>query len=151
MFFQRVAQIVIFGMIVVFLDGTRIDATPNLAPSDPNEARDIVVNIKTRQFEPSTLYLQAGEKVRLILRNQDAELHAFVPISLFHNATLHVTGNGAPDFGSQGLLRVLLPSKGQTEILFIPERPGTYPFLCDLPGHVMNGTIVVQDKPNMIK
>ncbi len=98
-----------------------------------------------RQFDPSTVHLQSGKKVRLILRNQDVELHAFVPISLFQNATLHVSGNGAPEFGSQGLLRVLIPSKGQTEILFVPQQPGTYPFLCDLPGHVMNGTVVVQE------
>ena len=79
------------------------------------------------------------------LRNQDVELHAFVPVSLFQNTTLQVSGNGAPEFGSGGLLRILLPSKGQTEILFVPRRPGNYPFLCDLPGHVMNGTVVVQE------
>jgi plastocyanin len=143
--FQRVAWIALTCVLVLPFGGNLASAAPSLAPSDPHQARDIIVNIKTRQFEPATVYLQSGEKIRLILRNQDVELHAFVPISLFQNATLHVSGNGAPEFGSQGLLRILLPSKGQTEILFVPQRPGHYPFLCDLPGHVMSGTVVVQD------
>ena len=134
-----------FSFLGIPFGWTPASASPSLAPSDPHQARDIVVNIKTRQFEPAMVYLQSGEKIRLILRNQDAELHAFVPISLFQNSTVQVSGNGAPEFGSQGLLRILLPSKGQTEILFVPERPGSYPFLCDLPGHVMSGTIMVQE------
>lgn len=143
--FPNVVGMTLFCLMIMPFAGNRAWTAPNLAPSDPHQARDIVVTIKTRQFEPATLFLQTGEKIRLILRNQDVELHAFVPISLFHNATLHVSGSGAPEFGSQGLLRILLPSKGQTEILFIPQRPGSYPFLCDLPGHVMRGTVVVQD------
>ena len=142
---QRIVLVAIFLLLVFPSGWDLVEATPSLALSDQNEAKDIVVNIKTRQFEPATVYLKSGQKTRLILRNRDAELHAFVPVSLFQNASLHVSGNGAPEFGSQGLLRVLLPSKGQTEILFVPHRPGTYPFWCDLPGHVMNGMVVVQE------
>ena len=144
-FYQRIIWVAVFGLLVLPLGWTQAWGIPSLAPSDPHKARDIVVNIKTRQFDPPTVYLQSGEKTRLILRNQDVELHAFVPVSLFQNTTLQVSGNGAPEFGSGGLLRILLPSKGQTEILFVPRRPGHYPFLCDLPGHVMNGTVVVQE------
>ena len=142
---QKIEWIAIIWLFILLFRWNPVGATPSLAPSDPNEARDIVVNIKSRQFAPDTLYLKSGEKIRLILRNKDVELHAFVPISLFKNTTLHVSGNGAPEFGPQGLLRILLPSKGQSEILFVPQHPGTYPFLCDLPGHVMRGTVVVQE------
>lgn len=106
---------------------------------------DIIIDVKTRKFEPDKISLQRGQKTRIILRNKDAELHAFVPVGLFLGTTHNVSGNGAPQFGNEGLLRVLLPSTGQTEISFTPENTGTYPFLCDLPGHVMQGTIVVQD------
>lgn len=118
---------------------------PTLAPADPQAETEVIVHIQTRKFQPDTLSIRSGERVRLILRNQDAELHAFVPVGLFLKTALNVTGNGAPQFGPDGLLRVLLPSRGQTEILFVPKRPGSYPFFCDLPGHVMQGTIVVQE------
>ncbi len=106
---------------------------------------DIIIDVKTRQFRPDMISLQLGARARFILRNKDAELHAFVPIGLFLGTTHNVSGNGAPQFGKEGLLRVLLPSTGQTEILFTPEKPGNYPFFCDLPGHVMRGTIRVQE------
>ena len=137
--------LVLFNILSFALIGDRVNAAPTLAPSDSHEAREIVVNIKTRAFKPDTLALQIGEKIRLVLRNQDVELHAFVPMTLFHDSALNVSGNGAPEFGPKGLRRVLLPSQGQTEILFIPQRPGTYPFYCDLPGHEMAGTVVVQE------
>ena len=143
--FRRISWTIITLILGLPFGWTQAWSAPSLAPSDPHQARDIVVNIKTRQFDPPRVYLQSGEKIRLILRNQDVELHAFVPVSLFQNTTLQVSGNGAPEFGPQGLFRILLPSKGQTEILFVPQRPGNYPFLCDLPGHVMNGTVVVQE------
>ena len=75
--FQSTAGFAIFWLMVLPFGGEPALAAPTLAPSDPHVARDIVVNIKTRQFDPATVSLQSGEKVRLILRNQDVELHAF--------------------------------------------------------------------------
>ena len=143
--FRRVPRVVIVGLLGIPFGWTSATAAPSLAPSDSHKAREVVVTIKTRQFDPPTVYFQSGEKTRLILRNQDVELHAFVPVSLLQNTTLHVSGSGAPQFGPQGLLRILLPSRGETEILFVPDRPGNYPFFCDLPGHIMRGMIVVQE------
>ena len=144
-FGYKIAKMLIFLFFIPLYLSPVAAAGPSLAPSDSHPIRDHVINIKTRKFEPSILNLKIGEKARIILKNQDVELHAFVPLNLFHHETLHVSGNGAPEFGNQGLRRVLLPSKGQTEILFVPKRPGSYPFICDLPGHVMNGTVVVQE------
>ncbi|GJL50539.1 MAG: hypothetical protein NPIRA01_17660 [Nitrospirales bacterium] len=114
-------------------------------PTTAQSTTDVIIDVKTRKFEPEMISLQRGKKIRLILRNKDAELHAFVPVGLFLETTHQVSGNGAPQFGNEGLLRVLLPPIGQTEISFTPENAGTFPFLCDLPGHVMQGTIVVQE------
>lgn len=136
--------IVLIGL-VPGLTGTSMAFDSSVASFDPRPTTDVIIDVKTRQFQPDTISLPLGQKTRFILRNKDAELHAFVPVGLFLNTTLNVTGNGAPQFGEDGLLRVLLPSTGQTEILFTPERPGNYPFFCDLPGHIMRGTIVVQD------
>lgn len=126
-------------------------AAPSLAPTDARPEHEVVIHIQARRFQPERVPLAYGKKIRLVLRNHDAELHAFVPVGLLLNTTLQLSGNGAPQFGREGLVRVLLPSHGQTEILFIPARAGTFPFFCDLPGHVMKGAIVVQDPENMVQ
>ncbi|MCA9470515.1 MAG: cupredoxin domain-containing protein [Nitrospirales bacterium] len=120
--------------------------TPVLASGfEETRIHEVVIDVKTRKFLPDLISLNVGEKTRFILRNKDAELHAFVPIGLFAGTAHNVSGNGAPQFGKEGLVRVLLPSTGQTEILFTPKKPGKYPFFCDLPGHVMRGDIVVRE------
>ena len=118
---------------------------PSVLAEDSSETVDHVVRIHNRQFIPHVLYLRVGQATRLILKNEDTELHAFVPDALFHRANVQVSGNGAPQFGELGFRRVLLPTSGQTELVFAPKRTGSYPFFCDLPGHVMNGTVVVED------
>jgi len=123
----------------------------NLAPSDTDSETLVTINIKTRTFTPDTITLTAGQKTRLTIANHDMELHAFVPVGLLSRTHINLSGNGAPQFGKEGLLRVLLPSRGQTDIIFIPTRPGNYPFFCDLPGHVMRGHIVVQETKGMVE
>ncbi len=115
-----------------------------LAPSDPDPEQQVIVNIRARSFEPSTVTLHAGRKTKLVFQNHDVELHAFVPVGLFVGVNLNITGNGAPEFGAEGFKRVIIPSEGRAEIRFVPERPGVYPFSCDMPGHEMKATIVVQ-------
>jgi plastocyanin len=39
---------------------------------------------------------------------------------------------------------VIIPSEGRAEFRFVPDRPGLYPYFCDMPGHEMKATIVVQ-------
>lgn len=123
----------------------------SLAPSEDGEESLVTIDIKTRTFIPETVTLSPNKKTRLTIKNSDAELHAFVPVGLLTATHINLSGNGAPQFGKEGLLRVLLPSRGQTEIVFIPTRPGNYPFFCDLPGHVMRGNIVVQEKKGMVE
>lgn len=116
-----------------------------LAPTSAPEAEEeVLVKIRARQFQPDTVTLHAGRKTRLIFYNQDVELHAFVPIGLFEGLHLNIAGNGAPEFSAQGFKRVIIPSEGRAEFRFVPERPGVYPYFCDMPGHEMKGTLVVQ-------
>ena len=125
--FLRILRISLLSVLAILWANTSAVAS-SLAASDSQQETEVVVHIQTREFRPDRVSLRTGEKVRLIFRNEDAELHAFVPVGLFMNTTLNLTGNGAPQFGPDGLLRVLLPSNGQTEILFIADRPGQYPF-----------------------
>ena len=108
--------------------------------------QEILIKIRLREFDPPTVTLQSGRKTKLVFQNLDSELHAFVPTNLFAGVSLNVSGNGAPEFTDQGFRRVIIPPEGRAEIRFVPERPGTYPYLCDMPGHEMKATIVVQEK-----
>jgi plastocyanin len=119
-------------------------ADPPPLPSPQSDEEEVLVQIRSRQFDPNTVTLHAGRRTKLVFHNQDAELHAFVPVGLFVGVNLNISGNGAPEFGAEGFKRVIIPSEGRAEIRFVPHRPGVYPFFCDMPGHDMKATIVVQ-------
>jgi uncharacterized cupredoxin-like copper-binding protein len=104
----------------------------------------VLVTMRARQFDPPVIILHTGRKTHLVLRNEDAELHAFVPNKLFLGVNLNVGGNGAPEFSESGFKKVIIPSGGRVDIRFVPEHAGEYQFLCDMPGHEMRGTIRVE-------
>ncbi|HET7057237.1 MAG TPA: cupredoxin domain-containing protein [Nitrospiraceae bacterium] len=104
----------------------------------------VLVTIHARQFDPPVIILHTRHKTHLVLRNEDAELHAFVPHELFVGVSLNVGGNGAPEFDETGFKKVIIPSGGRADIRFVPERTGEYQFVCDMPGHEMRGTIRVE-------
>ncbi len=108
----------------------------------------VTVRIESRRFLPHVVNLRVGQPVRLILKNEDVELHAFVPTDLLVRTSVQVRGNGAPQFGEDGFRRVLIPSGGLVELIFTLKEEGSFPFFCDLPGHMMNGTIVVDGRTN---
>ncbi|MGB5056494.1 MAG: cupredoxin domain-containing protein [Nitrospirales bacterium] len=150
-----------FLQACILMLGLTVFAPPNLATvwgampvslapaADPQETV-VTIHIKSREFSPNTLSLTVGQKTRLVLKNLDSELHAFLPIGLLTDIHLNVSGSGAPQFSKEGLSRVLLPTRGQTDIVFIPSHPGTFPYFCDLPGHVMQGTIVVHKNEGVV-
>lgn len=104
----------------------------------------VTVTIQGRQFRPERTLLHRGRPTRLVFQNLDSELHAVVPFGLFSGESLTVAGNGAPEFGPDGLKRVIVPPDGAAEISFTPDKPGEYRYLCDMPGHEMNATIIVE-------
>ena len=104
----------------------------------------VEVVMQSRAFIPTRTILHQHRRTRLVFRNQDSELHAFAPTDLFTGVSFHVSGNGAPEFGSGGFKRVIVPAEGRAEIHFTPAKPGEYRYLCDMPGHEMNGIIVVE-------
>jgi len=119
--------------------------TSNVNEDVVDDVRHITVHIENRRFSPHVIRLRVGVQTRLVLKNDDVELHAFVPTDLLAQTNVQVEGTGAPQFNGQGFHRVLLPSQGEAELTFSPKQAGSYPFFCDLPGHVMNGTVVVEE------
>ncbi|MDH4361004.1 MAG: cupredoxin domain-containing protein [Nitrospirota bacterium] len=157
---SMISFIALFGWILALnltFFGTRgpdisLGATSaSLPPATDVQETEVIISIKSREFSPNMVSLTVGQKTRLVLKNLDTELHAFLPVALLTDIHLNLSGNGAPQFSKEGLVRVLLPTRGQTEIVFTPSRPGTFPYFCDLPGHVMRGTIVVHKNEGMIE
>ena len=116
-----------------------LDSPANAKPAAPES--EIV--IRERTFIPAVISLTKDELVTLIIKNEDHDLHAFVPLLLFQGLNVMVTGNGAPEFNEAGFARVLIPPRGQAEIRFRPVTSGRFFYICDLPGHNMRGEIIV--------
>jgi plastocyanin len=119
-------------------------ATPSHALPTETEPESVTVEIHGRMFVPNHIQLHHEHKTVLRFHNQDTELHAVVAKELFLGVSLTVGGNGAPEFGPNGLKRVIIPPEGLIEIQFTPTRTGTFPYLCDMPGHDMQAVIVVE-------
>ncbi len=121
---------------------TGLPATLSSAAEAPRTAAEIVAS--KRAFSPEVVTLRRGEPATLIIRNEDEDLHAFVPLLLFQRTNVQVAGNGAPEFNETGFVRVLVPPHGRAELRFIPKTAGTFFYICDLPGHNMRAQIVVK-------
>ena len=116
---------------------------PSALPTEV-EVESITVEIRGRVFIPNHVLLHHEHKTVLQFRNYDTELHTVVAKELFFGVDLNVGGNGAPEFGPDGLKRVIIPPEGLLEIQFTPTRTGTFSYLCDMPGHAMQALIVVE-------
>ncbi len=155
---RRHATTCLRGLLTVMLTAWCWGDSPVLGVGQPmivntpgQEAVTVTVQIRSRRFIPHVVHIPVGQQVRLILKNQDAELHAFVPVDFLTRTNVQVAGNGAPQFGKDGFSRVLIPAQGRAELVFASRKAGAFPFFCDLPGHLMNGTIVVDGEANMLE
>lgn len=120
------------------------DSPRAFSPNGATTEEEVVVHIRGRAFIPETVRIHAGRQTRLVFQNQDAELHAFVPGNLFNGVNLNIRGNGAPEFSEQGFRKVIIPGDGRAELRFVLNQPGRYSYICDMPGHEMHGTIIVE-------
>jgi plastocyanin len=120
------------------------DGQPYSALPTELEVESITVEIGSRMFTPNHVLLHHDQKTVLRFRNHDTELHTVVAKELFLSADLNVGGNGAQEFGPDGLKRVIIPPEGLVEFQFTPTRTGTFSYLCDMPGHDMKAVIVVE-------
>jgi plastocyanin len=120
-----------------------VGQTPGTLPTEA-EVESVTVEIGSRMFTPDHVLLHHDQKTVLRFRNHDTELHTVVAKELFLSADLNVGGNGAQEFGPDGLKRVIIPPEGLVEFQFTPAHTGTFSYLCDMPGHDMKGVIVVE-------
>ena len=119
-------------------------ATPTIASPTEFEMESVTVEIRSRMFIPQQIHLHHGRKTMLRFRNHDTELHTVAAKELFLSDDLNLSGNGAPEFGPDGLKKVIIPPEGLIEFQFTPARTGTFSYLCDMPGHNMQAVMVVE-------
>jgi plastocyanin len=119
-------------------------ATPTQALPAEIELESITVDIRGRMFIPNHVLIHHNQQIILRFRNHDTELHTVAAKDLFFGADITVGGNGFPEFGPDGLKRVIIPPDGLIEIQFTPTRTGTFSYLCDMPGHDMKAVIMVE-------
>ena len=119
-------------------------ATPTIASPTEFEMESVSVEIRSRVFIPQQIHLHHGRKTVLRFRNHDTELHTVAAKEFFFGIDFDVGGNGAPEYGPDGLKRVIIPPEGLVEFQFTPARTGTFSYLCDMPGHNMQAVIVVE-------
>lgn len=103
-----------------------------------------VVVMRGREFLPDRTLVHHGRKTLLRFQNHDSELHAVVPVGWLTGSSFTISGNGAPEFGPDGLKRVIIPAGGLADIRFTPSEPGEYRYFCDMPGHQMNAVLMVE-------
>ena len=110
-------------------------------------------------FEPGSMTVKAGSRVRLIFRNPDVMLHNLVvlaPGSLEKVGAMADKLAGAPDGLAKGYVPagpevlhatpLVQPGKEAELVFTAPAEPGKYPLVCTFPGHwrVMRGVLVVE-------
>ena len=115
----------------------------NALPAE-TEVESFSVEIRSRVFIPQQIHLHHSRKTVLRFRNHDTELHTVVAKEVFLSDDLTLSGNGAPEFGPEGLKKVIIPPEGLIEFQFTPARTGTFSYLCDMPGHDMKAVITVE-------
>lgn len=120
-----------------------IEQAPNPLPTEV-EGETVTVEIRSRVFIPQQVHLRHDRRTVLRFRNHDTELHTVVAKEFFFGVDFDMGGNGAPEYGPDGLKRVIIPPEGLTEFRFTPARTGTFPYLCDMPGHNMQAMIVIE-------
>jgi plastocyanin len=104
-------------------------ATPSGAATGTSEARTgeavqelTVVTRDSMRFEPANLTVVAGRPVRLTVRNEGSSNHDFT-----------LTEGVSP------AVKVTVKGGQSSSATFTIARPGSYQFVCSVPGHAMVG------------
>ena len=112
--------------MAIFLTGVFISTL--LSSTSVSAQQTITVRAKEFGFEPGTINVKSGQKVKLVLKNAG---------TIVHNLAIKELG-----------VKTATIRAGDTYTLeFTPQRAGRFTFVCTLRGHAnrgMIGTIVVE-------
>jgi uncharacterized cupredoxin-like copper-binding protein len=105
-------------------------AAPESVSADGVQHLTILVSNEMR-FSPSRIVVKAGKPIELTLRSIGLAAHDFV------------LTEGLPE-----PMKITVEGGRTTPSMFTLDRPGTYPFICSVPGHSdggMHGSIVAEE------
>lgn len=101
-----------------------------LSPLIAQESERVEVTIRNFAFEVKGGIIHPDVPATIIVRNTDKVEHGFTS-KFFEEIDVQVETAGVTTFG-KGLKGVHIPPAGEVRIHFIPNRPGTLTFTCDL-------------------
>ena len=122
-------------------------ASPDVSSAPPSNQQRIEIIIKDKKFFlESSVPIQVGQTIELIVRNQDDVRHGFASPSLLG---LLVSGEDEQVVTYGKGIEGFYVNAGKTLTIRIgAERPGTMPFHCDLHEH-MKGELYVLEIPTV--
>ena len=86
--------------------------------------REVALSIKNHRFDPAEIRVPAGEKIKLMVHNQDAT---------------------AEEFESHKLNREkIIPGNGKATIFIGPLSPGRYPFFGEFNEKTAQGVVIAE-------
>jgi len=121
------------------------------ACSGPPAITEINLEASGMQFQPATIEVVAGQPVRLTFQNTDALEHDFsimeIPMMSMGATAEPMAGHEMGNTTTDPQLHMAAAMNSTNAVEFTPTKPGTYEFLCTVPGHReagMVGTLVVK-------
>ncbi len=145
---QLATRAVIAVIVVIASAAALLLAGCGGAASGPE--RTVTVTMRDIGFEPATIAMRTGERMRLDLRNDGALVHDFtietMPIASKSTKGGMTAGQHAHDAG-RFALHLALEGGKQGEARFTASKAGEYTYYCTVPGHReagMQGTIRVE-------
>ena len=107
----------------------------------------VTISFHFSRFEPSAIRVPAGIPIAVTLRNDDPIEHEWIvgppEIHAVHRIGTEPSHDGRPN-------EVTVPAYATRNTTITFDQPGTYTFVCHLPGHEaygMRGTMVVASRP----
>ena len=111
-------------VVLVLLSGVLHVASLESVSADERSGA-IAVGMKDTLFDPTEIMIQAGQPATVVVKNMDLGVHTF---------TVHELG-----------INEVLIGGSEKLIAIAASNPGSYEFVCEIPGHeAMKGTLVVQ-------
>jgi uncharacterized cupredoxin-like copper-binding protein len=135
---------------LLFLIGTTLVLAACSGLSASSAAQEIAIEAEALTYNPATIEVTAGKPVKLTFHNKDAVDHDFsiMEIPMVMSATAEpMAGHDMGGLSDQPQLHMAVAMGGIGSMEFTPSKPGTYEFLCTVPGHKeagMKGTLVVK-------